>query len=74
MKYTFEVTYTTAQSRQVINFLKNRDLTIREDGIRERFSFTSSKDLSIDTIKDYLREALRLCDYEPLHIEGGQVE
>jgi hypothetical protein len=74
MKYTFEVVYTTDKTREVITFLKNRDLNIGDAGIRERFSFTSSKDLSIDTIKEHLREALRLCDYEPLHIEGGKVE
>jgi hypothetical protein len=74
MKYAFEVIYTTKQLRQVNDFLKSCDLDIGEAGVRERFSFTSKNDLTIDTIKQKLTEALRMCDYEPLHIEGGKIE
>lgn len=74
MKYIFEVIYRNELMKKVSDFMKQLDLDIGEIGVKEVFSFTTQKDLTVQQIKEKLKEIFEYSDLELLKIEGGKVE
>ena len=74
IKYRFEITYQNKWVIQASEFISKLDLGIDGFGIKETATFSSKKDLSIQTIKDTFHKAYESCECKILHIEGGKIE